>query len=391
MTSTSPDTRTPPARPSVAVVGFQGFGNVGDEAILAGIERLLGDDAAVTTVFSGGRDDVVAFASADRVTTARHLPTLTAWRRLRAADAMLVSGGGLMNDLWLTVIPRYASWCIVARLAGCRVVWVGAGVGPIRRRAFRAIAGLAFRSSRLLTVRDAASERWIRRCWSAARVRQIPDPAFFQAMPAGLSTRRGGLAIIARGPAPATARSASPAADGAADPSDDPGVDARAERLTDALADVAFEALDRGERVALLSLHPSEDREFVTRLTTAIAARGAVLPVEWMPPDPATTMERLASFDAIVTVRLHGLILGALVGTPSVTIGYDAKVSEVAAQLGLTDVHVPLDTVSGEALVAALDRLRADTDRHTAMSAAVDAARARRPEVRAILLGAMRP
>ena len=199
----------PPARPTragVAMVGFQGFGNVGDEAILCGIESLLGDRVDVEAIFSGGRQRIAAFPSAARIRTWHHLPTITAWRVLRRSRALAISGGGLINDHWATVIPRYVGWCLAARLAGCRVVWVGSGVGPIRRTVWRIVAGLGFRASRLVTVRDAASADWVRRCAPGTRVAQIPDPAFFMDRPAPASAARpsgqvsGRLAIVARGP-----------------------------------------------------------------------------------------------------------------------------------------------------------------------------------------------
>ena len=115
-----------------AIVGFAGFGNLGDEAIAAGIDALLGTSSLeVTTVFGGPRlAESPAFPRAVRLASWRLLPTLPALRRLRGIDVLLVGGGGLLNDHWPAVVPRYVSWMIAGRLAGARVAWVGVGVGP---------------------------------------------------------------------------------------------------------------------------------------------------------------------------------------------------------------------------------------------------------------------
>jgi polysaccharide pyruvyl transferase CsaB len=356
--------------PRVAVVGFQGFGNVGDEAILMGIEVLIGARMRVATVFTGGRDVVIGFPAAARVRTARHLPTITAWRALRRADALVISGGGLINDYWLTVIPRYVAWCLVGRLAGCRVVWIGAGVGPIRRRPWRWLAGLAFMASRIVLVRDNASEGWVRRCYRGTTVRVIADPAFFlPTVPTG-DAEPSGVAIVARGPTPADA--------------------ALTDDLVRSLAKVATTTQARGERVELISMHPAEDRAFVASVQRAIGEScGTALRVTWLPPDPAEALALFGTFDRLLTVRLHGLILGALAGVPSVAIGYDQKVIQAAKLLGLGDVAVAVDGATASALQDALDRVAGDPSRRQHLRDAVHAIRSTQASVVALVVGAV--
>lgn len=359
-----------PAR--VATVGFQGFGNVGDEAILAGIAVLLGDRARVVTVFSGGREAVAAFPGAERVATARHLPTPAAWRHLRRVDALVLSGGGLINDYWPAVIPRYVLWCVAARVMGARVVWVGSGIGPIRRRPWRWLAGLGFGVSRLVAVRDPESAAWIARCPGRPRVSVVPDPAFFVDVPSTPSRLHGvGIGVVARGPALID--------------------DARGRELALALATAASELVRRGERVELISLHPSEDAAFFADLQATVTDLGGEpLPVTWLPPDPSAAIAFLGSFERLVTVRLHGLILGALAGVPSVAIGYDAKVHQAANRLGLGDVAVALDDVSATALTDALDRLANRPARRTELALVIAGIRAQCAAVSDLVISGMR-
>src|SRR5690606_4645669 len=121
-------------------VGYQGFGNLGDEAILAGIEELLGGTGIVVSHVVSGPGPVSAFPAARRVPTRRMRPTLQALRALRRAQLLLISGGGLLNDHWATVVPTYLAWVVLGRLLGLRVAWLGVGVGPLRRRWSRLLA-----------------------------------------------------------------------------------------------------------------------------------------------------------------------------------------------------------------------------------------------------------
>ena len=73
---------------------------------------------------------------------------------------------------------------------------------------------------------------------------------------------------------------------------------------------------------------------------------------------------------------MHGLILGAIVGVPSVPIVYDAKVAAAAELLGLSDVAIPLSELTPTRIVAAIDSL-ADPARTEQLAGAVREQRGR--------------
>ena len=189
-----------------------------------------------------------------------------------------------------------------------------------------------------------ASESWVRRCYRGATVRVIADPAFFLPVVPAADATPSGLAIVARGPTPVDA--------------------ALTDDFVRSLATLAMAMRARGDRVELISMHPGEDRAFVASIQGAIGELGGTaLPVTWLPPDPADALALFATFDRLLTVRLHGLILGALAGVPSVAIGYDPKVMQAADLLGLGDVAVAVDGATAAVLRDALDRLAGDPDR----------------------------
>ena len=345
----------------IATVGFQGFGNLGDEAVLTGIEALLDRPGVkVTTVFSGPRPETIAaFPAARRIVEPRHLPGLRALRALRDVDLLLIAGGGLFNDHWVGVVPRYTAWVLAARIAGARVAWVGVGVGPIRRRSLRWLARLAARASQLVLVRDAESLALL---GSAGRSRLMPDPAVFNRPPA--RTDGAGLALVVRAPV---------AADAALTP-----------RLLQALAAAAAGA--EGPTI-VFTMAGEADRAFTEVLRAELEAAGVMVADAEPLGRPQQALARLAGVSAVVTVRLHGLLLAALAGVPAVPIAYDAKVRVAAERLGVPDVLVPLDAVSGPLLLEKLRAARTDQRRRTVQQR-MGAMRAEADEIATAILAA---
>jgi polysaccharide pyruvyl transferase CsaB len=312
------------------VLGYQGFGNVGDEAILTGIECLLDGAPIEVIAVIGGPEPIRAFPRAQRLPTRRLRPTRQALRALRRADLLLLSGGGLVNDHWAATLPLYLGWSALARLLGARIAWIGVGIGPLRRRRSRLLAGAMARLATLVTVRDDPSAALARSVAPGRVVRVVPDPAVFN--PAPTPRSRGGIGFIVRAPAPGDAELAAD--------------------LAAALGREIGAAAGAGTAdPVILTFGGPADAPFAERV--AIAARrfsDTAAAIESMPPDPARVLARLAALEALVSVRLHGLILGAIAGTPTVPVAYDDKVTAVAAQLGIDDLALSLaDLVGGPA------------------------------------------
>lgn len=318
-------------------VGYQGFGNVGDEAILAGIGRLLaGTPVTITTVVGGDRAVIPACRDAVRITGRRVLPGLRALRALRRSDALILSGGGLIHDHWPIVVPQYLAWVAAARLLGCRVAWVGVGIGPLRRRHSRFLAGLALRMSHVVLVRDEGSAA-LARLIGGRVTAVIPDPAFFLAPPeqASHAPARALLGIVIREPLAGTAD---------------------ADQFLEAIAAAASDQHARhGRSARVFTFAGARDDAYAARLATLLAERGVPATVEPLTPDPDAAMAALAQCEVLLTIRLHGIILGSVVGVPWATVSYDSKVAAIAAYLEAQDLAVPLPSVDGPALIAALD------------------------------------
>lgn len=321
--------------PRLVLVGFQGFGNVGDEAILCGLERVLAGAATFEAIVAGTVAPVWGAPTARRVHPWKLLPTPAAMRLIRRSDGLVISGGGLVHDYWPLVIPRYLGWVLAARLMGRPVVWAGVGVGPIRRTPWRILAGIAFALSSSVIVRDSASARSAGGLLPRANVVVAADPAFaMEGVPRGT---RSGVGIIVRSPAP--------------------GDERHLERLVGSLAATVRVLRDRGVPVDILTMHPAEDGVVSAALLEVLREAGSTVEVRALPADPNEAVAALGAYAVLVSTRLHGLILGAIVGVPSVPIVYDAKVAAAAELLGLSDVAIPLSELTATRIDAAIDIL----------------------------------
>ena len=310
---------TPRRTRRAAIVGFAGFGNLGDEMILAGIERLLAPlSIEVSTLFGGpGLAETASFRNARRHNPWRRLPTPSAIRELRRVDLMVIGGGGLFNDHWPLLIPRYLLWILAARMAGASVVWIGVGVGPIRRRASRWLARLAAGLSETVLVRDRASADLLG--GRSSRVKVIPDPALFLEAPAP-GRRQPVLGLIVREPVH--------------------GREPETTLLIELLARLATAGRGSGLEPRLLMMAPAIDRAFAERVADRLARDEDRPPIERLGPSAADVWHQLGGLQASVSVRLHGVLLSAMAGLPCVPVAYDDKVAIAAQRLGLGDVVI---------------------------------------------------
>ena len=350
-------------RRTVVLAGYYGFGNTGDEAILASI--LAGLRRRVPgTVF-------IVVSGDPEATRRQHTVEAIGWRDLPAlsasvakSDAVLVGGGGLFQDYWgldvktlLTPqhgeIAFYAGPVVLAALARKPALLYGLGFGPLSspeaRRYARAVADAAVH----ISVRDEASrELLLATGVPEARIHSSADPAF-------------ALEIPENAPGPADLCRAS-------------GVEPRAPILGVALRpwsigveQPAWEkevvgALEgflaqTGGTILFVPFEKSpwtdkDDFEQASRLAAALSGQGRVV-VAPIADDrqPREVAALLAGCDLVLGMRLHSLVFAAAGGVPGVGLAYDPKVTALLSRLG-GPAALPLAKATSRSLLDALTR-----------------------------------
>jgi colanic acid/amylovoran biosynthesis protein len=78
---------------------------------------------------------------------------------------------------------------------------------------------------------------------------------------------------------------------------------------------------------------------------------------------PDELMDLVKGFDFVVATRMHMMIMSLCVGTPVLPIAYEFKTKELAGRIGISDVLMDIDTISGDDAAAKLARFSRDLDR----------------------------
>lgn len=320
------------SRQGIVACGYYGFANAGDEAALAGLVHGLRE---------AGYTEPLTVLSADKAYTEREhsvqaVPRLhlkAVWQTMRRCGVFVLGGGSLLQDVTSArSFVYYLGMHLLARRAGCRVAWIGQGVGPLRRRWARKWTASAGRDADAVVVRDSASAELLR-AMGVSQVKVGADLSFL--LPEADIERGWGIlqglgidrdsALIGVAPR----RWAGERMD-----------------ITEALAQtVRYAGQKWGARTLLVPMQPSRD----TEIAREISARA---PEAVMPAQPLSVREMqsvLACCQVVVGVRLHALMLAAASGVPTLAISYDPKVRSFWEQVELQHV-VDVENVNGQTL-----------------------------------------
>lgn len=311
----------------ILISGYYGFGNIGDEAILASLVQqlasrvelvVLSADPATTAVEHGvraiGRTDLGAIAA-----------------ELRGASLFISGGGGLMQDVTGPLsIPYYTGLLTLARVMGVPTMFFGQGVGPIRGQLNRRLVGFAARAARAVTVRDEASYQLMRSLGvPESRLALTADPVLCL-RPVAQNRVREIREQIGLADRPTI------------------GIAIRPwmswfERQFKAFSAVVSElSVATGAQILLLPFQQPGDERITQELRDCLSFRpqdhAPTVAMLNHPVSASEMMGLIGSLDLIVAMRLHALIMAAAQTVPAVGIVYDPKVAHLCAQWGFPTV-----------------------------------------------------
>ena len=345
--------------PTILVAGYYGFGNTGDEAILASILAGLSerDSGARVVVVSG---DPSSTRSQHRVEAIpwRDLPAIA--RGVRESDLVIVGGGGLFQDHWgvepstlLTPnhfgITFYAGPAVLACLAGKPLALFALGFGPLTSPEARRMVRGVCEAASFLSVRDADSrDLLIASGVSADRIALSTDAAF--ALPDVTAESRSRLtATLAHSGKPIVGVALRPWTLGVDRERWEAEVALALDRFVDdtggSLVFVPFQRSDRSEE---------DDAAVAARVRRRLrnADRAIVVAAG---QDPSETAALLSQCDLVLAMRLHAAIFAISGCVPVVTVGYDPKVQALMERAGLASLVEPIAELSGWSLQSRME------------------------------------
>jgi polysaccharide pyruvyl transferase CsaB len=282
------------------MLGYFGFGNAGDEAILAAeVEALRSELGPVDfVVVSGDPAHTGRTHGLEAVSRTDYRGLVAA---IRGCDALVAGGGSLLQDVTSArPVAFYGGVMLLARMLRKPVFVYAQGLGPIRRRVNRLLAGLALRSATYVSLRDEESGALAEALGVRGAV-QVPDPVLGQTVSGELAEPGEALAVALR-------------------PWHDQAV-----WLPEVVA--ALKAVDT--EIVLVAFHGGQDVELASEVSAAVGSGARVVS-----GDHDRVLAAVAGARATLGMRLHALIAAAAAGRPFVALSYDPKVTAFARQVG---------------------------------------------------------
>jgi len=355
-----PSLSDPPGDESaVLLIGYYGFGNAGDEAILASIlGSLREDDPDISCCVSSG--DPEATAKCHNVRGIHWQDDAGLIEAARGVRLIILGGGGLFHDYWgfdpdavlsdhHWGLSYFASAAVLAVVCQKPLVMHGVGVGPLLsehgKRYTRFIADCAS----AITVRDAASKDCLVKLGvPAGKVVVGADPAF--TFPTLVPSDASPDSSVSH---------KSPSTIGVSLRSWRFGVDQSFwEREVARTLDVFAERHD--VRYVFLPFQSSEDEESsdTQTLDRVRGLMGSAKRVD-QPTKPmcfSALQAAISKCDFVLGMRLHSLVFSATQGVPFLGIVYDEKVCRVFDDGPFRSCLIPLHGLQYDELLPALSR-----------------------------------
>lgn len=305
----------------IALSGYYGFDNAGDEALLlaisSSIKRLAPDSEFV--VFSG------CPAQTTQLHKMKAVYYMNPWvliRELRSSDLLISGGGSIFQDVTSSrSILYYISVVALARLLRKPVVFYAQGVGPISRPFNRWLLGKVANRVNLITLRDNASRDFLQQIGVRRPPLQVTaDPVFaLQSDPADILEVQNLIPWASRQPARILGVSVRhwPALEG----------------YQSELAQVLDDLHKQGFEILFIPMDYPEDIQASKKVMEYMRQPAHLL------EQKLSTGQHLAlisQLDLMLGMRLHALIFAASCEVPFAGISYDPKIDAFLSLFGQT-------------------------------------------------------
>lgn len=314
------------ARSGIVIIGNYGATNVGDEAVLSGVLTLakqhggkpvtvLSYDPARTADEHGcGAAPLLPFG----IRSFLRFDWLHSFRLLARSAEVWIGGGALFTDEKLFAVFLWGWHVLWGRLLCGRVSLVANTVGPIRTAKGRFLMRMILPMLHSASVRDSESEAVLRSLGFSRKITVGADPAFLIEPIVGV-TREKTIIVSLR-----------------------PWIRETPGLLSD-LADWVDKKVEQGYRCTLLPLQTmhDDDRTVLVALHSLLMRKDSV-DIITEAEDLPSVMNRIASAELVVGMRLHSLILSTVHGTPFVGLSYSDKVANFCRSVGMEEYCLDL-------------------------------------------------
>jgi polysaccharide pyruvyl transferase CsaB len=297
--------------------GYYGYGNAGDEAVLAAILEALQaqkPDARFTIASGDPAATKARFGNEYSLDAVPRQGPRELAGAIKRCDVFISGGGSLLQDVTsLRNIVYYTSLMRFARLSRKPVAVYAQGIGPLLRPLSQKLARAAVQSARVITVRDEESKALLQRIGVRRNIEVTADPVWnlTPASSAVASTRSGNGKTFALSLRPWPGYEFDPAKSGT--------IRNGLRALKDA----------NGAHLRFVPMQASTDASIGEWLR-----EGNDETIDTADLHPRAIMASCGNCDVMIAMRLHALIFAAAQGVPCVAVNYDPKVEAMAKIIG---------------------------------------------------------
>lgn len=359
----------------ICVFGNFGIGNFGNDASLKSMLLFLErtqPNAKVTCVCpvpeKVRRDhniDVLPIGCASRAPWRKIANLIYAIRSMRRFDVMVLPGTGILNDYGSSPfgLPfQVFRWCLAARLCGVKIALVSVGAGPVCHPLTGWFIKKIALFARYRSYRNKFSKEFLNGLGvDTTKDSVYPDIAFKLPVPTASprpADEMGRLTV---------------------------GVGAmlyhgwRGHKRTDDsiyeqhLADIqrfVIWLLDRGYRVRLL-MGDESDVKAINEVSEAVREKRPALANDVLLAEPshsfADVMQHIADVDVVIAARFHNLVFSAMLGKPTVSMGYANYHREFMKQIGLGRFNQDTEKVNVEVLIEQFNEVMSNREHYEAL------------------------
>jgi len=340
----------------VAISGYYGCGNAGDEAVLAGIRdsfaRLAGDRVALTAL-SQHPEETYALHG---IEAANRLDLRTLKSVIGSSNLLISGGGSLLQDT--TSLKSLLYYLYVMRIAIAQkipLMMYAQGIGPLKRRISRTLVRMTANHAAHITVRDSASAELLRSIGvKRPAIDVTADPAFaLDSAPDAIVSQllgRNGLGGITATSGGHIAVALRPWGE-------------RSPALLKKYCEL-LSAIEKrtGRECILLPMHHPDDLNFADALNNEMGGRFKILRENC---GPEIVLGIVARMDCVVAMRLHTLIFAARGCVPAFALAYDPKVTQLMRGLEAQDFTADWRDFDIAAVVPGVERLLQQRQMHS--------------------------
>lgn len=307
----------------IALSGYYGFDNAGDEALLSAICLTIKkiEPKAGFVVFSGAPEKTRRI---HRLPAINRMNPFKVLRELWTSDLLISGGGSLLQDVTGPLsLPYYIAVIALAKLLNRPVIFYAQGIGPINRRFSKLLMRLVANRVDFITLRDADSLRLLKDMGVNSPPIKITADPVFTLDASFVDTQKAQVLLQQYGIKEEKIF----------------GVSVREWAPLDGYQETLARVLDymakRGYQIVFIPLNYPNDLAESRRVAQIMEEKSFVIDKN------LTSVEYLAlisKFDVLIGMRLHSLIFAANRGIPFAGISYDPKIDAFLKSFNLTPI-----------------------------------------------------